>query len=162
MRHTLQLRCFFADNYAVSEEFTSLPALSIVMIGFALFVVLLAQAYLTYEERMEQLQEYQTVDALASKLTNPDCFFMREGGLVDVSVLRQDTSSLQRICDQWRRSGVAFFLRLHWDDITEDFPGTCSTTSSHRVAVSHLVGVYLTDAQTIPGVLTVILWRCSE
>ena len=159
MRNTVYVRYFLANDYAVSEEFTTLPALSVVMIGFALFVVLFSQTYLTYEERMEQLQDYQTADAIASKLTNPDCSFIKEGGLVNLPLLLNDTSSLQRICDRWNQSGIGFVLRLSWTNITMDFPETMNVTTVHRVAVSRQVGISLSDAQTVPGVLTIIVWR---
>jgi len=161
MRNLRNVRYFLMNDEAVSEEFTTLPALSVVMIGFALFIVLFSQTYLVYEGRMQQLEEYQTADALANKLTNPDCFFIKEGGLVDLPLLSNDTFSLKRICDQWKQSGINFFLRLHWSNVTMDFPEPSNASMSHRVAVSRQVGVFLSDAQTVPGVLTVILWRGS-
>ena len=161
MRYRVQVRYFLANDDAVSEEFTTLPALSVVMIGFALFVVLFSQTYLTYEERMEQLSEYQIADAIANKLTNPDCSFMKEGGLVNLPVLCNDNGSLQSIRDEWNQSGIGFVLRLSWNNVTMDFPDVINFTMVHHVAVSHQVGMFLSDAQTVPGVLTIIIWRNS-
>jgi hypothetical protein len=161
MRIVRQVRCFLRNEAAISEEFTTLPALSVVMIGFSLFLLLLAQTYIAYEERMEQLQEYQTADTLVRKLTNPDCPFMRPGGLIDVNVLQQD-ATVQVLHDQYLRSGIPFVVRLHWDDITVDFPEVCNMTVPHRVAVTRQIGVFLNEAQTVQGTLTVILWRCTE
>jgi hypothetical protein len=161
MRNEYWVRDFVRNDAAVSEEFTSLPALSVVIIGFSLFILLLTQTYLTYEERMEQIQEYQIVDSLASKLTSLECPFIRGGGLLDLSALTHDTTPLFRLMDQWRESGWVFLLRIHWNNITMDFPGTDNMTTSHRVAVTRPVGVFLNDAQTIPGALTIILWRRS-
>jgi hypothetical protein len=159
MRNTASVNYFLINDFAVSEEFTTLPALSVVMIGFALFAVLFSQTYLSYETRMEQLQEYQTADTLACTLTNPDCYFIKESRLVNLPLLLNDTSSLQRLCDQWRQSGICFLLRLHWANITMDFPANNNTSSIHRVAVSRHVGIFLSDTQTVPGVLTILLWR---
>jgi len=161
MRIPIRVRSFFNDDFAVSEEFTSLPTLSIVMIGFALFLVLLAQTYLTHGERMNQLDDYQTADRIVRKLTNPDCCFMRPGGLIDVSVLRQDTSMLQRMNEQYNHSGVRFLLRLRYDNIEEDFPSSNNLSAPYRIAVTRQAGIYLSDAQTVPGSLTIILWRDS-
>jgi hypothetical protein len=159
MRHPRKLRYFYANEEAVSEEFTTLPVLSVVMIGFALFLILLSHTFLSYEERMEQLSDYQTADTIVRTLTNPDCYFIREGGLADIGVLRQDTSTLQSICEQWRQSGVRFLLQIHWDNSTEEFPAPCNLTASHRIAISRPVSVFLSVAQTVPGILTLILWR---
>jgi len=161
MKTTLRLRSFCNDDLAVSEEFTSLPTLSIVMIGFALFLVLLSQTYLTHGERMDQLDGYQTADRIVRKLTNPDCCFMRPGGLIDVSVLRQDIGKLQTMNEQYSHSGVRFILRLRYDDIEEDFTPIDNISALYRIAITRQVGIYLSDAQTIPGSLTIILWRDS-
>ena len=159
MRNIHKKRLFLKNEEAVSEEFTVLPALSIVMIGFALFIVLIAQAYVTYEERMTRVQNYQTASSLIHKLVNPDCYFIRNEGLIDLPLLQTDRVSLKELCDRFEWSGYSFFIRLHWGDYSKDFPDTPLTLPKDRIALSTDVGVYLNEAQTIPGTLTVILWR---
>jgi hypothetical protein len=111
MRNAINVRSFFKDERAVSEEFTILPALSVVMIGFVLFVTLLAQTYLAYADRVNQLQNYQTADTILQKLTNPDSYFIKEGGLIDIAILQNDTIFLQKLYVQYQRLGVSFVLR---------------------------------------------------
>jgi hypothetical protein len=159
MRTIIKRRNFLIDEQAVSEEFTVLPALSIVMIGFTLFVVLLAQTYTAYGERINQLQNYQTASSIVRKLTNPDCFFIRDGGLIDLFLLQNDTESLHLFCEQYQKSGIIFLVRLHWNNNTQDFPNTTISIPSNRIAISSNVGVYLNEGQTIPGTLTIIVWR---
>lgn len=159
MQNSIKIRPFLNDERAVSEEFTTLPALSIVMIGFALFIILLAQIYIAYGERINQLQNYQTASSIAHRLTNPDCFFIREGGLVDLPLLQNDSKSLQMICYQYQKSGIGFFLRLRWNNSTRDFPETAMSIPPNRIALSEDIGIYLNEAQTIPGTLTIILWK---
>jgi hypothetical protein len=161
MRNTINVRSFFRDERAVSEEFTVLPALSVVMIGFALFVALLAQTYLAYTDHVNQLQNFQTADGVLQKLTNPDSYFIREGGLIDLDILQNDTLPLQQLCTQYQRSGVTFILRLQWSNQTQDFPKALQTESRNRIAVAKEMGIYLNEAQTIPGILTILLWRGS-
>jgi hypothetical protein len=159
MRNTIKLRSFFKNEQAVSEEFTILPALSVVMIGFALFVTLLAQTYLTYTEHINQLQNYQTADGILQKLTNPDSYFIRESGLIDIGILQNDTIPLQELWTQYQRSRVTFVLRLQWSSHTQDFPKALMTDPQNRIAVSKEMGIYLNEAQTIPGLLTLLLWE---
>jgi hypothetical protein len=164
MRRT-PLRSFILDENAVSEEFTSLPALSVVMIGFALFFVLLTNVYTSYGLRVESLEKYQTADFIATKLTNPDCFFIREGGLVDLPELRIDGSGdkLNSIRSEYKASHVNFTVRISWQEGDtakfEDFPKNLPESIGDRIAVSRDVGVYLNEAQTSPGKLTIILWN---
>ena len=159
MRYSIHKRYFLKNEQAVSEEFTVLPALSVVMIGFALFVVLLAQTYIAYADRIDRLQSYQTADGLLQKLTNPDCYFIRRGGLVDLHLLQNDTKSLQNYCEQYLKSGFRFQLQLRWNDQIWDFSESLSSDPLNRIAVSKETGVYLNEAQTIPGTLTILLWR---
>ncbi|DAC72664.1 MAG TPA: hypothetical protein DSN98_04075 [Thermoplasmata archaeon] len=162
MRNTHKVRSFLNDERAVSEEFTVLPALSIVMIGFALFIALLAQTYMAYAEHMNQLQNYQTTDGILQKLTNPDSYFIKEGGAINLSVLQNNTGPLQALCEQYNQSGISFLIRLSWKNITQDFPTSLLASPQNRIAVSKNIAVYLNEAQTTPATLSVLLWRESR
>ena len=152
------LKNFLKDKNAVSEEFTSLPALSIVMIGFTLFILLISNTYMAYEQRIDSLEKYQTGYFIATKLTNPDCFFIKEGGIVDLTLLRNDIVTLNLLRDKYNTSGVNFIVRISWDKGSEDFPEELPVDVGDRIAVSKNVGIYLNEAQTTPGKLTIIIW----
>lgn len=159
MRKRIKVRFFLKNEEAVSEEFTVLPALSIVMIGFTIFVVLLAQTYLAHAERVELLQQYQITDGLLQKLTNPECYFIRTGGLIDLSILECDTSSFHRLYEHYKQIGYEFYLQLQWDGQSKTLPESCIPQSLKRIAISRAIGVYINEAQTIPGTLTLVLWK---
>jgi len=161
MKNTVRKRYFLKNEEAISEEFTVLPALSVVMIGFALFVILLAQTYVAYADRIDRLQSYQTADGLLQKLTNPDCFFIRESGLVDLHLLQNDTNSLQQFFEKYTKAEIYFLLQLHWNNQLWEYPNPKGSNTLSRTAVSKEIGVYLNEAQTIPGTLTIVLWKGS-
>lgn len=161
MRNKKNIQLFIKDNKAISEEFTVLPALSIVMVGFALFVALLGQTYLFYTDHINYLQNYQTADHILETLTNPDCFFIKESGLIDIQSLQNDKTFLQKICDQYKKIGILFVLRLRCGNVTIDMPKLLRNESVQYVAISKDVGVFLNEAHTSPGVLTIFLWRES-
>jgi len=158
MREDRHLKKFLKDENAVSEEFTSLPALSIVMIGFTLFILLISNTYMAYEQRIDSIEKYQTGYFIATKLTNPDCYFIKEGGIVDLALLRNDIEELIILCDKYKTSGINFIVRINWDKGSEDFPEELPVDVGNRIAVSKNVGIYLNQAQTTPGKLTIILW----
>lgn len=158
MRKAFKIRIFLRDEQAVSEEFSLLPALSIVMVGFALFVILLAQTYGVHTDRVHQLQYYQTAESILQRVTNPDCFFMTEGGLVNLQALYTDQESLFLLCSYYEKSGIFFLLRLAYNDVVTDFPDSIQKPPFRCVAVSRPIGVFLNEAQTIPGILTILLW----
>ncbi|MBN1861785.1 MAG: hypothetical protein JW840_10040 [Candidatus Thermoplasmatota archaeon] len=149
---------FLKNTQAVSEEFTVLPALTIVIIGFTLFIVLLAQTYITYTDHINRLQKYQTADNILQKITNTDSYFIRECGLVDLQVLKNDTESLHSIRKQYAKTHIDFFLRIQWNNQTQDFPPNVTPPPHHTCAISKEIGIYLNEAHTVPGVITLILW----
>lgn len=153
---------FLEDTRAVSEEFTSLPALTVVMVGFTLFLVLLANTITGYEERTENLQNYQTAVFILIKFTNPDCSYIRSGGLIDIERLKTDDASLQILMQKYKDSGLNVLLHLCWENTSRDFPQFNITGIYNRIAVSKNVGIYLNDARTVPGTLTIIVWRDSR
>lgn len=159
MVRRIKIRSFLANEQGISEEYTTLPALSVVMIGFSLFLVLLAQTYLAYQERMTQLHYYQIADNIANKFTNPDCYLMRSGGLVDVPLLSNSSDQLKLLRDEYHPSNISFILRLRYNDCVYDFPEVLPNMTKNRVAVSKELGMYLNEAQITPGTLTVILWE---
>lgn len=158
MRGEIPLKHFIKDEKAISEEFTSLPALSVFMIGFTLFILLISNTYLAYEQRIDSLEKYQTGCFIASKLTNPDCYFIREGGIVDLSTLRENDDILISLQKEYNKSGVNFIIRISWNDNFEDFPQDLPKYVHNRVAVSKTIGIFLNNAQTVPGKLTIIMW----
>jgi hypothetical protein len=158
MQKRIHVRMFIVDEQAVSEEFTSLPALSVVMIGFVLFFTLLAQTYTAYETRVEHLQEYQTADRITKMLISPDSWFIRDGALIDLPAIQTDTTTITKLCEDYQKSNIFFIMRLHWNNITADFPQT-TVPLSNRIAISTNIGMYLNEAQTVPGTLTIILWK---
>jgi len=153
-------RSLIRNENAISEEFTSLPALSVVMIGFTLFLVLIANVYSSYALRVSSLDKYQTADLISTKLTNPNCYFIKEGGLVDLPALKTLASNamLNSMREQYKRSDFDFIIRVSWEVYSMDFPENLGDNLGDRVAVSRDIGVYLNEAQTVPGKLTVILW----
>lgn len=155
------LRSLIKNEKAISEEFTSLPALSVVMIGFTLFFILIANVYSSYAMRIDSLDKYKTADFISTKLTNPDCCFIKEGGLVDLPKLYSSESNilLQSMKNDYKSSDFDFIIRISWDKNSEDFPEDLPSNIGDRVAVTKDVGVYLNEAQTVPGKLTIILWN---
>jgi len=158
------LRKFIKDEKAISEEFTTLPALSIVMVGFTLFLLLITNTYNAYETRIDTIEKYTTADFIATKITNPDCSFIKEGGIVSIPLLNNHESKdmLHTLKEEYKKSGIEFIIRIEWDDKYIDFPENLSDDVYNRIAVSKEIGVYLNEAQTKPGKLTVILWSVKN
>jgi len=158
-------RSIIKNNNAISEEFTSLPALTIVLIGFTLFILIITNSYNAYNIRIDSVDKYQTAFFISDKLTNPDCYFILEGGMVNLPLLDsidpiESDDKLNDIRNEIKASGINFSLKISWDDESKYFPeDSLPMDVGDKVAVSKTVSVYLNEAQTKPGKLTIIIWR---
>ena len=113
---------------------------------------------MAYEQRIDSIEKYQTGYFIATKLTNPDYYFIKEGGIVDLALLRNDRDTLNLLRDKYKTSGVNFIVRISWDEGFEDFPEELPADVDDRIAVSKNVGIKLNEAQTTPGKLTIMMW----
>lgn len=158
-----KFKYFKKNNLAIAEEFTSLPALSIIMIGFTLFVLLIANIYSTYESKIESIDKYQLADFIINKLINPDCFFIKPGLIVDYPLLKseQGIKELNLIQAEYNRLNVNFSLRLNWNEEYIDFPNELPNTLQNKIAISRTISIYFNEVETIPGKLTLILWNLN-
>ncbi len=162
-KHT-SLRSFYHNDAAVSEEFTALPAIAVVMIGFTLFILLVANVYQAYEERIDSIQKYQTADFIATKLTNKDSPFIQSAGIIQYMNFKnfQNEPTWNELQKKYKSAGIGFMLKLTWDTGFLEVKPSSSfnlATIGNRVAVSRDISIQLNPAETVPGKLTIITWK---
>ena len=158
-------RSLLKNKEAISEEFTSLPALTIVLIGFTLFILIITNSYNAYNIRIDSIDKYQTASYISNKLTNPDCYFIMEGGMIDLPLLdspdtTESDDKLNDMRKEFSSSGINFSVVISWNNQKKCFPeDSIPNDIGDTVAVSKTVSIYLNEAQTKPGKLTVVSWR---
>lgn len=159
-------RSIIKNNQAISEEFTSLPALSVIMIGFAIFILLIANTYSAYNQRTENLEKYQNANQIATKITNPDCFFIKEGRIIDLPALDDDIkksdSEFEKIRSDYQSKGINFVIKINYGPITKNYPTNADDildSVAIRTAVTKHLAVFLNEAHTKAGSLTIITWE---
>jgi len=158
---------FINDSRGISEEFTSLPAMVVVMIGFALFFALIAGVYHSHTEKMERVDSYRTANLVLEKIAMEDgslvrAGVMRESGVVDNDTFHRLTADSQRIRGLVQGSDVVavdFGLRLRHEKLCHPMKTPNIPMDMDRVAASMEVPVYLNAAETVPGELTIIVWE---
>jgi len=160
MKQPRRIRKFLHNEHAISEEFTTLPALSVVMIGFTLFIVLLANTYSAYHMRMDQLEKYQTADLLATKMTDTSCPFIQSGDTVVMDTFLYSGDDINETRKEYQQAGIDFFVTVSWEDETQ---GSYTmpkgvTPLGDRVAVSREVSVQLNPLDRPTGKLTILIW----
>ncbi len=80
----------FIKDKKGSEEFTSLPAISIVVIALALFIIILGNSYISFNKNIEKLEKYSDAYYVLEKITSDDSPIMKNG-LVDYGALSKIT-----------------------------------------------------------------------
>jgi len=157
------------DKRGVSEEFTSLPALAVVMIGFALFFALIAGVYYSYSERVGSVDKYEAANFILEKLTGTDSSLAERGiimggGVIDKMKFENNMGypDENEIIKESDIVGVKFGLKLEYIDPNSGYEKTLEwqniPSGRDIVVASKQVAVYLNEAQTVPGVLSVIVW----
>ena len=147
-----------SNEEAVTEEFTALPALCVVVIGLTLFFLLLAHAYAAYQDQSETARNYHSAELLTEKLLDPANAFILPGGAIDLASFTNASEPLTRLRQDYSPPGFDFLFRLTINATTITFPTDVHLPATYTVA-SRDVSVVLNDAQTIPGRLSVLLWR---
>ncbi len=150
-------RLWSSNEDAVSEEYTALPALCTVVIGLALFFLLLAHAYTASQAQSETIRTYHTAELLTEKLLDPANAFMLPGGILDIASFA-DAAEPPRLRQEYSPSGFDFLIRLTYNHTAITLPANATIPQTY-IAASRTLPVALSDAQTVPGTLTVLLWR---
>lgn len=157
---------FIRDKRGISEEFTSLPTLVVVMIGFALFFALIGGVYYSYSERVNSVDKYERANFVLEKISSIDGSLVKEGVLTEGGVVDNESfdaltngGEIDEINEKSGVVGVEFGLRLDHAKLESAMETPNIPSGKDRVAASKEVPVYLNAAETVPGKLTVIVWE---
>ena len=152
------IKRFISNDSAVSEEFTALPTLTVVMIGFTLFSVLIAQAYGAYIDRQESVDVFQEAIDILDALLSPNSPLLFKSGVIDVSVF-YDNDLRQSEALEYFQSDFEGAILLSFENSSLSVPSDWQTTQSNRISASKNVAVMLNEVETVPGILSVVVWR---
>ena len=152
------IKRFISNDSAVSEEFTALPTLTVVMIGFTLFSVLIAQAYGAYIDRQESVDVFQEAIDILDALLLPNSPLLFKSGVIDVSVF-YDNDLRQLEALEYFQSDFEGAILLSFENSSLSVPSDWQTTHSNRISASKNVAVMLNEVETVPGILSVVVWR---
>ncbi len=110
---------FIKNKRGVAEEFTSLPALMIVMIGFALFFAMIAGVYYIHNQKVENKELYEVAHYVVLKLTTQDSPIISTSDannplLIDESSIKSvSIEELKNFCNP---VGYDYSVKFFWYD----------------------------------------------
>lgn len=158
------------DERGTLEPHSDLLATALAVIGFVVFAALLSRAYMGYEDRSFALENYESASLLAGTLAEEPPLRAESPGMLSASTLDKlsdPDGQDERIKFFAAFSGNYPFLveirtgdgRWQWlidPEIVE--PGYLMGTQE-KVAASVPVVIELNPAESVPGTLTVVLYK---
>jgi len=160
----------FRDERGVLEPHTDLLSVALAVIGFMVFAALMSQTYLGYEDRSFALENYETASLLAENLADAPALEAENSGLLSAASL--DTLSGPDGVNERERLFAAFcgnyrFLvevrtrdsQCHWRIAPDNTEPEAFADGLEKVAASVPVVIELNPAESVPGTLTVVIYR---
>jgi len=150
---------FINNERAIMEPYSDLPAMALAVVGFIVFIGIVTQAYVSFQEKAFIAENYQDAANLARKLSK-DISLSGSSDTIDASMIENlDQKEFMKkygkvynfIFKVEANSEERSYFRLIKDpDITE---------SKYGISASLPVTVRINDVEELPGVLTVKIWR---
>ncbi len=146
------------DEQAVCEEFTFLPALVVVVIGFTLFLLILSSTEENHQNQINSIDNYNKIIFIKYRLLSLDTPLM-DNGAINYSYLisGRGLSHLEELRREISRYNLNFSLHLTFND--QGFYIPSKPLESERIAISQPVAVKTNDVEVSAGRLTIILWE---
>ncbi len=154
---------FTSDDRGVMEPYSDLPSMALAVVGFVIFIALVAQAYTAYQQKAFIAEHYQDAANLAEKLSKDSallsCTRMDVIGAVELEKVSGNHEELFRKYGSYynfmfkvetNQAGRAYTAIIKDPDVAESKIG---------VSASVPVTVKFNEVQEVPGTLTVRVWR---
>ena len=153
---------FISDDRAVVEPHADMPAMALAVVGFMVFIVIMSQAYGTYQQKSFITENYQDAANLAEKLSRES---MLTGSVrpdvIDAMYLEEIGKDPAELMNKYG-GYYNFMFKVEVDSngrkysriITPDIP-----VPEYGVSSSIPVTVRLNDAQEFGGTLSIKIWR---
>lgn len=158
------------DEKGVLEPHSDLVATAMAVIGFVVLAALLSKAYLGYEDRSFALENYESASLLAGTVAEATSIKAENQGALSASAL--DRLSGQEGSDERKNFFAAYsgnypFLvevrtedgQWQWVIESEIVESGYLMGKQEKVAASVPVVIELNSAETVPGTLTVVLYK---
>ncbi len=151
---------FTSDEKGLIEPYTELPVMALAVVGFIVFIAVLAQAYTTYQEKSFMAGHYQDATNLARKLSRDSTLMGDRPGVIDPEKLE-----ILDPVEIFRQYGSYYNFMFKVDSNSENrsyskvIKDSQLKESKIGVSVSIPVTVRFNDVEEQPGTLTVKIWR---
>ena len=148
---------FTSDEQAVVEPNSDLVAMALAVIGFVIFISVMAHTYQVYQDKTFIAQHYDDAASLAGLLGNdPILTVPGRTGLIDASRVEElGTGDINELKNRYgTRYGFSFKV-----EVPQIYSKVVGTSKDLGVSASIPVTVRLNEVEEMPGTLTVKIWE---
>ncbi|NOR60345.1 MAG: hypothetical protein GQ469_06925 [Methanosarcinales archaeon] len=148
---------FTKDERGVVEPNSDLVAMALAVIGFVIFISVMAHTYQVYQEKTLIVQHYDDAVSLAGLLGNdplltvPHC-----PGLIDASGIESmDAGDINELRSKYG-THYNFSFKI---EVPPTYSKVVGTSEELGVSASIPVTIRLNEVEEMPGTLTVKIWE---
>ena len=148
---------FTKDERAVVEPSSDLVVMALAVIGFVIFISVIAQTYQIYQEKTLIAQQYGDAVSLAELLRNdPLLTVPRCPELIDASRLESlDAGDINELRGKYAaRYNFSFKI-----EVPPTYSKVVGTSEELGISASVPVTIRLNEVEEMPGTLTVKIWE---
>jgi hypothetical protein len=153
---------FINDEKGIIEPYSELPAMALAVVGFIVFMAVLAQAYSTYQEKSFISGHFQDASNLAKKLRTDNSLTGTRPDIIDsekLEILKNDPSEIIKKFGSYYN----FMFKVESNSGERAYNiiinNPYSSEQKAGVSASIPVTIGLNDVEETPGTLTVRIWR---
>jgi nitrate reductase alpha subunit len=154
------------DKYAISESFTVLPALAMILIGFTLFSILISSAYSTVDHQQDYNEMFKLSNEILEKISTPNSIITTDENSVRFDDFTSTRAELfiEELQKSYQPYGFSFAVKLSCNDLITFIPPSFLQNSEihNQYACSKQVTVELNEVTTLPGTLTIVFWKTNS
>ncbi len=148
---------FTRDERGVVEPNSDMVAMALAVIGFVIFISVMAHTYQIYQEKTFIAQHYDDAVSLAGLLRNDPLLTVRGCPvLIDASrVESMDAGDINELRDKYAtRYNFSFKI-----EVPPTYSKVVGTSEDLGVSASIPVTIRLNEVKEMPGTLTVKIWE---
>ncbi len=154
---------FRKDDEAISESFTVLPALAMVLIGLTIFSIILTTAYTSYDYHHDIIDKFNGSKEILNKISSPNTPVTEDGSVFKLKDFYSKEASdfFNQLLIEYKLYGYNFTIKLkNKDKVFWNFNTQYSDNLlSNTYACTKTVSIAINELQIVPGSLTVIFWN---
>mgnify|MGYP006300522339 CR=1 FL=1 len=151
------------NTKAVSESFTVVPSLAVVLIGFTIFSIIIVTAYTTYDNKSDYINKFEISEIILEKIYSPNRIFIEDSSIINLNKFRSKETQtyIIELQESYSRYDYNFSLKLSCNDFEYWIPNKILDESSlsNSFASIKKVSIKINEISIVPGSLTIIFWE---